>query len=170
MHPGGTLVSEEEPGTPVVIRGPDPIFLVLPPSPSRTPQRLLSRIRASSLSSTSPSPKVKVSSRATANTLMQDIPPEPQPFPTLKVELLRCANPCVVTPNARIPIRMESDYFEGNVLLLLRTEPLDQHYLHMFAGKQRRFNVQVEGRFKVGFSFDLPVDNNNKREILVFKF
>lgn len=152
-HPGGTVVSEEG-GASVVIRGPDPIFLVIPSSASRTPQRQLSR--SSSLSSSSPSPKLKVYSRGTTNAspgmLTQDISSEPLPFPTLKVELLRCANPCVVKPNARMPIRMESDYFEGHVLLLLRTEPLDQHYLHMFAGKQRRFNVQVEGRFKVSFT------------------
>ncbi len=42
----------------------------------------------------------------------------------------------------------------GHALLLIRddslTPPEPRHHYHMFKGKQRRFNIQVQGRLKVG--------------------
>jgi hypothetical protein len=70
-------------------------------------------------------------------------------IPTLRLDLLKNYTPGPILPNTRRPLRLETDLFDGYMLFLIRTDPLDPNYRHMFEGKQRKFNVQVQGRFKV---------------------
>ncbi|CAM9334146.1 unnamed protein product, partial [Phaeothamnion confervicola] len=51
-------------------------------------------------------------------------------------------------PNSRQGIPIDSPFFSGEALLMLRTEPLDEAYREIFEGKQRQFEIQVQGRFK----------------------
>jgi hypothetical protein len=48
---------------------------------------------------------------------------------------------------------VETDAFAGHALLLIRDDsrspPEPRHHYHMFEGKQRRFNIQVQGKLKV---------------------
>ena len=39
-------------------------------------------------------------------------------------------------------------YTAGQALLMLKREPMDKRYAHMFKGKNRMFEVQVQGKFK----------------------
>jgi hypothetical protein len=70
-------------------------------------------------------------------------------FPSLRVELLRCAEQGEILANTPRPVTFENDFFQGKMLFLLRNEPLAGPYVHMFEGKNRLFNIQVQGRFKV---------------------
>jgi len=74
-------------------------------------------------------------------------------FPSLSIDLLRCHRPRSILANPPRPILIETDTFTGHFLLLLRDDkstPLEPRYhRHMFEGKQRRFCIQVQGRFKV---------------------
>jgi hypothetical protein len=52
----------------------------------------------------------------------------------------------VVPPNTRRGIPIKTSLFEGEVLVLFRTQPLDPHYRHLFEGekgKSKRFILQV---------------------------
>ncbi|KAL4154786.1 hypothetical protein PRNP1_006902 [Phytophthora ramorum] len=50
--------------------------------------------------------------------------------------------------NARAPAAFETRLFVGHALFLVRTQPEDAHYAALFAGKRRRFWIQVQGHFK----------------------
>ncbi|POM80081.1 Hypothetical protein PHPALM_2126, partial [Phytophthora palmivora] len=50
--------------------------------------------------------------------------------------------------NSRTPIAFETELFQGQALFLVRTQPEDEHYASLFAGKRRMFWIQVQGRFK----------------------
>ena len=42
----------------------------------------------------------------------------------------------------------ENEFFKGQVLFMIKTEPEDARYAHHFAGKQRLFEMQIQGKFK----------------------
>jgi len=73
--------------------------------------------------------------------------PDP-PIRTLKVELLSNGSfiPCI--PNAREPTPFETDFFRGQAMILVRTNPIDEHFKTIFLGRKRLFEVQVQGKFK----------------------
>lgn len=54
--------------------------------------------------------------------------------PSLKVEVLseNSSSFVICPPNSRQPIPFETEIFKGVVLIILRTEPLDQHYSSFF--------------------------------------
>ena len=45
-------------------------------------------------------------------------------------------------------VDFENEYFKGHVLFMLRTKPEDPRYVAHFAGKQRLFEMQIQGKFK----------------------
>lgn len=45
-------------------------------------------------------------------------------------------------------VDFENDFFKGKVLFMLRTKPEDPRYVAHFAGKQRLFEMQIQGKFK----------------------
>ena len=59
-------------------------------------------------------------------------------FPTIRVEILSNNSKEYVAcqPNSRTPVPFETEYFKGVVLLMLRTDPLDMHYHHMFSNNR----------------------------------
>ncbi len=61
-----------------------------------------------------------------------------QNFPTIRVEILSNNSKEYVAcqPNSRTPVPFETEYFKGVVLLMLRTDPLDKHYHHMFSNNR----------------------------------
>jgi len=100
----------------------------------------------------------KAAAAAAAAALAQKEEEEPEEgigtaFPSLSIDLLRCHRPRSILANPPRPIPIETDTFTGHFLLLLRdnrSTPLEPRYhRHMFEGKQRRFCIQVQGRFKV---------------------
>lgn len=75
----------------------------------------------------------------------KDMPP---PIPSIR--LVDEANGGTeLLPNTRKPFRVSNEWFEGRALVLVRSKPEDPFYAPHFKGKQRRFEVQVQGRFKV---------------------
>ena len=42
----------------------------------------------------------------------------------------------------------ENEFFKGQVLFMVKTEPEDPRYMAHFAGKQRLFEMQIQGQFK----------------------
>lgn len=53
--------------------------------------------------------------------------------------------------NSLRPVRIETPFFSGHILLCVRTEkPGDDPFYHkrIFEGKTRRFELQLQGRFK----------------------
>ena len=65
-------------------------------------------------------------------------------LPTLRV---RDSNGVIVEINSEKPVPIETDYFKGTILIMLRTEgDLEQfnRYEHHFRGKQRKFEVQFQ--------------------------
>jgi hypothetical protein len=67
--------------------------------------------------------------------------------PQLTITNFVGAAPVVVPPNSRDPIPIKNELFEGTMLLLFKTEPLDPAYLHLFEGKNRRLVMQWQGKF-----------------------
>ncbi len=45
-------------------------------------------------------------------------------------------------------VDFENEFFRGRVLFMLRTKPEDPRYVPHFAGRQRLFEMQIQGRFK----------------------
>ena len=95
---------------------------------------------------------------AASPTSPSDLIPPPPPaaasaFPTLEASILGLDgtySPLQI--NSRHPVPIDTPLFEGHVLLLVRpeTEAEDPYYMeHVFKGKRRRFEVQIQGRFKV---------------------
>ena len=78
--------------------------------------------------------------------------PPPPPFPTLEVSTLGTDGTYRrLQINSRTPVPIETPLFSGCLLLLVRpeTEAADPFYsANVFKGKRRRFEVQVQGRFK----------------------
>jgi hypothetical protein len=91
-------------------------------------------------------------------------------FPTLNIELLRCSRPRNVRANTRHALPIETGTFQGAFLLLLRDDDTDppepRHHRHMFHRKQRRFCIQVQGRFKVGREGGREGGLGEKRHVL----
>ena len=58
------------------------------------------------------------------------------------------AYPQTASINSRAPIPFGNDFFEGEMLILLRTQPMDPFYADFFQGRRRLFEIQVQGRFK----------------------
>ncbi|RHY35218.1 hypothetical protein DYB32_000286 [Aphanomyces invadans] len=54
----------------------------------------------------------------------------------------------VIVPNSDHPIRFENDLFSGQILFLLRTDPMPSKWSHLFSGRRRSFWIQLQGRFK----------------------
>lgn len=42
----------------------------------------------------------------------------------------------------------ENEFFKGQVLFMVKTDPEDPRYVAHFAGKQRLFEMQIQGKFK----------------------
>jgi len=80
------------------------------------------------------------------------LPPPPPLFPTIDVSSLGIDGsfqPLQV--NSRVPVPIETALFSGCALFLVRPEPeaADTYYMgKVFRGRRRRFEVQVQGRFK----------------------
>uniref|UniRef100_A0A0G4G3C3 Domain of unknown function at the cortex 1 domain-containing protein n=1 Tax=Chromera velia CCMP2878 TaxID=1169474 RepID=A0A0G4G3C3_9ALVE len=51
-------------------------------------------------------------------------------------------------PNARRPVSFSTDLMEGQMLLMVRGEPLDPIVAHHMEGKNRMFEMQMQVRFK----------------------
>jgi hypothetical protein len=45
-------------------------------------------------------------------------------------------------------VEFETEFFKGRVLCLLKTDPEDPVYGSYFHGKQRLFEMQIQGQFK----------------------
>ena len=77
----------------------------------------------------------------------------PPVFPTLEASILDADGTYRPLPiNSRDPVPIDTPLFKGHVLLLVRpeTEADDPYYSEqVFRGKRRRFEVQIQGRFKV---------------------
>lgn len=73
-------------------------------------------------------------------------------YPTLDVTLVGADGKSTpFKPNSRTPIPVETPNFSGRVLLIVRPEMAKEDpYYHrrIFEGKTRRFEMQVQGRFK----------------------
>ncbi|KAF0703526.1 hypothetical protein AaE_015330 [Aphanomyces astaci] len=54
----------------------------------------------------------------------------------------------VIVPNSDAPIRFENELFSGQILFLLKTDPMPSKWSHLFAGRRRSFWIQLQGRFK----------------------
>lgn len=50
--------------------------------------------------------------------------------------------------NSREPIAFENDLFVGKAYFLVRTNPEDPYWSHLFVGRRRMFWIQVQGQFK----------------------
>ena len=80
------------------------------------------------------------------------LPPPPPLFPTIDVSSLGVDGsfqPLQV--NSRVPVPIETALFSGCALFLVRPEPeaADTYYMgKVFRGRRRRFEVQMQGRFK----------------------
>eukprot|EP00752_Nemacystus_decipiens_P017125 g15340.t1 len=73
----------------------------------------------------------------------------PRPFRQLETFMLgNHGGPLKTSPNSITPIPINNEHFEGLALLMLKREPMDKRYAHMFKGKNRMFEVQVQGKFK----------------------
>eukprot|EP00903_Cladosiphon_okamuranus_P011548 g10871.t1 len=73
----------------------------------------------------------------------------PRPFRQLETFILgNDGGPLKASPNSIAPIPINNQHFEGLALLMLKREPMDKRYKHMFDGKNRMFEVQVQGKFK----------------------
>ena len=46
------------------------------------------------------------------------------------------------------PLDFENEFFKGQVLFIIKTEPEHPHFIGYFAGKQRLFEMQIQGQFK----------------------
>ncbi|CAM9897434.1 unnamed protein product, partial [Laminaria digitata] len=71
--------------------------------------------------------------------------------PCRELELFQLGNfdgPLKIVPNSPSPIPISNRYFEGSALLMVKREPMAPRYAHMFEGKNRMFEIQVQGRFK----------------------
>ena len=96
----------------------------------------------------------------------------PPPFPTLESRWVRAdgGDGGAFTLNSRAAEPFETDLFEGNLLVMLRPSDSaadDPHYhRRLFSIKQRRCEVQLQGRFKrppgkmyIGGEIDTPAMN-----------
>ena len=54
---------------------------------------------------------------------------------TLKVELLSNGSFISCVPNAREPTPFETDFFKGQAMILVRTNPIDELYKSIFLGR-----------------------------------
>ncbi len=76
----------------------------------------------------------------------------PPPFPTLQV-----TSPAASSKQwheqlpTSAPFAIDNAYFVGKALLMLKADPPyeDVRYGHIFKGKRRLIEIQVQGRFKV---------------------
>jgi len=82
-------------------------------------------------------------------------PPRGPSIPTIFPSVLHDGAFCPIPPNASSPIPFKTEYFEGEVLLLVKTTPLVPQYKHIFqkvseftnkAGTMT-FEVQCQGKF-----------------------
>ncbi len=78
-------------------------------------------------------------------------PPPPPSFPKLSIRnyLVETGPPGAAFPesaiiNSRAPIAFGNDFFEGHMLILLRTQPIDPFYADFFEGRRRLFEIQVQ--------------------------
>ncbi|CEM27809.1 unnamed protein product [Vitrella brassicaformis CCMP3155] len=73
----------------------------------------------------------------------------PPSLPHIRMRNFAVAGGPVDCPvNARVPIEFENEWFKGRFLLLVRTDPLDPYWAYHFRGRQRMFEIQLQGRFK----------------------
>jgi hypothetical protein len=77
--------------------------------------------------------------------------PPPPSFPKLSIRnyLVETGAPGAAFPesaiiNSRAPIPFGNDFFEGHMLILLRTQPIDPFYAEFFEGRRRLFEIQVQ--------------------------
>eukprot|EP01041_Mallomonas_annulata_P003245 gene3245-6422_t len=69
-------------------------------------------------------------------------------IPTLCVKDI---NGKIITVNSPKPVPIESDYFKGHIVFMVRTDgDLAQYntYEHHFHGRQRKFEIQIQGQLK----------------------
>jgi len=78
-------------------------------------------------------------------------PPGPPPtFPSLDIRQLTQSGALgdPIVANSRTPIPLPSDVFDGEMLIIVRHED-DEHYeRRVFEGRQRRLEMQVQGKFR----------------------
>lgn len=74
-------------------------------------------------------------------------PPRGPIIPTLFPRLYHQHNFEMIYPNSSEPTRFKTDLFEGTMLLLIRTIPMEQRYRHVFLKGSTCFEVQVQGKF-----------------------
>lgn len=80
------------------------------------------------------------------------VAPAPRPKKTLPLRARDvtpgCASDCVLTPNSQEPFEVENDIVSGLAILKVRTNDKNDHYAPYFAGKQRSFEIQIQGQLK----------------------
>ncbi|GMH71831.1 hypothetical protein TL16_g05758 [Triparma laevis f. inornata] len=83
--------------------------------------------------------------------------PDPPKFGTLDIKIpkdpsgISGKDDLLFLPNSRTPIPLITDTFEGQALLVLKPQkPEDDKFYHerIFKGKQRKFEIQIQGKFK----------------------
>ncbi|KAF0715804.1 Aste57867_3173 [Aphanomyces stellatus] len=57
-------------------------------------------------------------------------------------------DPDAVSLNSTTPVPFETDLFRGHVYFLLKTDPPNPTWQHLFAGRRRMFWIQVQGTLK----------------------
>ncbi len=82
-----------------------------------------------------------------SKTITTTLAPE---FPFLKISnLIPKGVPETFLPNTREAIRFDSDTCDGNMFVMLRTNPMDPEFAWAFERKKRRFDIHFQLTFKV---------------------
>ena len=74
----------------------------------------------------------------------------PPDFPFLKISnIVKNGMPTSFRPNTREPCKFDGDACSGEMLVMLRTNPIDPEFIWAFDKKRRQFEMQVRIKFKV---------------------
>jgi hypothetical protein len=124
-----------------VIQGPENIRVVVIERKQESQDIPLSQVIASWIADDNKGKVEKSSSAETWN------PPRGKPIPTLFPSVLHNGRFERIYPNSSAPVPYKTEYFEGHVLLVVRTTPMDSTYPHVFQKSNTCFEVQAQGKF-----------------------